>query len=338
MSAPEERRRLAYQWLRRGVPRAEVARRLGVSWAAVDKWEKRRQAQGPNSWKEKRHPGPVPKLTAAQKARLKEILEQGAEAYGYPTNLWSLKRLAEVIRKEFRARYSLSGVWRALRALGFSAQVPLKRALERDDRYIRQRVRKTWPEIYRHARRRRATLVFGDEAGSQTTPNVRRTWAPEGWRPQLRVKGHWEKVSIISGVTLEGELYFELHRNDITGTEAVWFLEQLLEEIPGKILVVWDSVGFHRGPEVATFVWLNRDRRELRRLPPYAPDLNRDEGIWDVLKNDRLANYCPTSLEELQGTARAEMRRLKADPRKVRTAIRQTELPIHELVPAEISA
>ncbi len=73
-------------------------------------------AQGPNSWKEKRHPGAVPKLTSAQMTRLKQILLEGARADGYPTDLWTLKRLAEVIRKEFGARYSLSGVWRVLRA------------------------------------------------------------------------------------------------------------------------------------------------------------------------------------------------------------------------------
>ena len=189
VSAREERRRLAYQWLRRGVPRAEVARRLGVSWAAVDKWEKHRNALGPNSWKEKPRRGAVPKLTTAQKARLREILVKGAESYGYPTHPWTLKRLAEVIRTEFGVRYSLSGVWRALRAPGFSAQVPRKRALARDDRYMRKWVRATWPEIYRWARRRRATPVFVREAGRQTTPNVRRACAPEGGRPRSRVKG-----------------------------------------------------------------------------------------------------------------------------------------------------
>ena len=245
MSDREERRRLAYRWLRRGVSRAEVARRFEVSWAAVHQWEKRRLAQGPNSWREKRHPGAVAKLTAVQRACLKKILLEGARAYGYPTDLWTLKRLAEVIRKEFGARYSLSGVWRVLRAPGFSAQVPLTRAPERNDRYIRRWVRTIWPEIYRHAGSTGATLLFVDEAGSQTTPNLRRTWAPEGWRPRLKVKGHWEKVSIISGVTLDGELYFDLHRNDITGTEVIWFPEQLLEEIPGKVLIVWDNGGIH---------------------------------------------------------------------------------------------
>lgn len=76
----------------------------------------------------------------------------------------------------------------------------------------------------------------------------------------------------------------------------------------------------------------------MGRFPPYAPETNPDEGIWDLLKDDRLANYCPTLLDELERTIRAEMRRLKRDPMKVRTAIRQTELPIHELVPAEAAA
>ena len=72
--------------------------------------------------------------------------------------------------------------------------------------------------------------------------------------------------------------------------------------------------------------------------PPYAPEMNPDEGLSDVLKDDRWARYGSTSCVELERTVRAEMRRWKRDPRKVPIAIRQTELPIHELVPAEAPA
>ena len=72
------------------------------------------------------------------------------------------------------------------------------------------------------------------------------------------------------------------------------------------MLVVWDNGGIHRSVEVNTFLWLNAGEFEVRRFPPYAPELNPDEGIWDVLKNDKLANYCPTSLPELQGKVEAE--------------------------------
>jgi transposase len=331
VSAREERRRLGYRLLQRGVPKSTIARQLGVSYLTVLHWSDRRREGGPDSWRDAPHAGAEPRLSAPEKKRLLAILKKGARARGYPTDLWTLKRVAEVIRKEYGVEYSLSGVWRVLRALGLSAQVPLTRALERDESYIRHWVRTEWPQIFRDALKDDATLVFVDESGLQTTPNVRRSWAATGSRPVLRTKGHRDKVSVISGVTLEGELYFEVHRDDLSGTEVIWFLEQLLEEVPGRIVVVWDNIGIHRSAEVSTFLWLSRGRLQARRIPPYAPELNPDEAIWDVLKNDRLANYCPTSLDELESTVRAELEAMKADPGGVATAIRQSELPIHSV-------
>ena len=137
VSAREERRRLGYRLLQRRVPKSAIARQLDVSYLTVLNWAKRREANGPDSWKDLPRPGPEPRLTAAQKKRLLALLAKGAKARGYSTDLWTLKRVAEVIRKEYGVEYTLSGVWRVLRALGLSAQVPLTRALERNETYIR---------------------------------------------------------------------------------------------------------------------------------------------------------------------------------------------------------
>jgi transposase len=59
-------------------------------------------------------------------------------------------------------------------------------------------------------------------------------------------------------VTVEGELYFDLFERDITGTEVIQVLERLLEEIRGRVIVVWDNGGIHRSVNVQTFVWLHR--------------------------------------------------------------------------------
>jgi transposase len=289
-------------------------------------WETRWKAEGPNSWRDHEHPGSSPKLTAAQKRDLLERLKKGPRASGFSTDLWTLQRVAEVIRKEYGVEYTLSGVWRVLRALGLSAQVPLTIALERDERYVRKWVRKVWPEILDQARRNNATIVFVGECGAQTTPNMRRSWAQEGSRPVLRAKSSREKVTVISGVSLDAELFFDLFDHDMTGTEVIRFLERLLEEIEGRVLVVWDNGPIHRCVEVQTFVWLNRDRLGLRRLPPYAPELNPDEGIWDVLKNDKLANFCPKTLEELKSRVEAELQLLKRSPNRVQNAMRQSRL------------
>jgi hypothetical protein len=108
-----------------------------------------------------------------------------------------------------------------LRALGLSAQVPRRRTLERNESYIAEWVRIRWPEIFREALEQSATMVFVDESGVQTTPNVRRSWSRAGDRPTLRTLGRREKVSVIGGVTLEGQLYFETHDLLLSGTEVI---------------------------------------------------------------------------------------------------------------------
>jgi putative transposase len=133
-------------------------------------------------------------------------------------------------------------------------------------------------------------------------------------------------VVVISGVAVGGKPRFDLFDQDMTGTEMIWFLGRLLEEIPVRVLVLWDNGWIHGCVELNTFVWLNRQRLELRRLPRYAPQLNPDEGIWDVIKNDKSGNYCPKSLGELQMRVEVEFRIIKRSPHRVQNAMRQSKL------------
>lgn len=133
----EQKRRMGYDLLKQGASRAEVARRVGVTWVTANRWMKRLRAKGMDSWHDKPRSGRPQRLTGAQKRKLTKILRKGALRYGYPTELWTLKRVAEVIEKEFGVQYNVTHVWRVLRSLGLTAQVPLLRAMERDDDYIR---------------------------------------------------------------------------------------------------------------------------------------------------------------------------------------------------------
>ncbi len=327
--SPRERlRRTGYGLLAHGVRKAEVAHRLHVPWQRVWEWDKRRKKMGPQSWRDIPQPGRPPKLATKQKTRLEDILEKGAQAYGYPTDLWTLRRVAEVLRKEWKVRYTLSGVWRMLRKMGFSPQVPMTLALERDEKGIRQWVRKIWPTILDHAQKTKATIVFVDESGKQTTPNVRKSWAMKGETPVIRCSGSRKRLNIVGGVTLKGELHFSTHRDNMGSTEAMWFLEQLLEEIPGKVLVIWDNGSIHKATDVRTFAWLNSQRLELWRFPPYAPEYDPQETVWDALKNDRMGNYCATDLDGLEETVTRNMRWFQRHPDVVRTAMRQSKLPL----------
>jgi transposase len=126
---------------------SEVARRLGVSAAAVSRWKKISQRAGQEGLKAKPHPGPRPKLTAAQRQELERVLLKGPLAHGYRNDLWTLKRIAEVIERQFGVRYDPSGVWPVLRGIGWSCQRPEGRARERDEEAIARWRQCDWPRI-----------------------------------------------------------------------------------------------------------------------------------------------------------------------------------------------
>ncbi len=114
----------------------EVSRLTGASPSTVSRWKKELEEGGLEALRAKPHPGRLPKLTAKQKKELEDILLQGAQAAGFPTDLWTLERVALVIEREFGVRYHPRYVWHILTAMGWSAQKPERRARERDEEAI----------------------------------------------------------------------------------------------------------------------------------------------------------------------------------------------------------
>jgi len=92
--------------LDRGLTMEEVSHRVGTSIASVSRWRKALAEGGPEALAAKPVPGRPRKLSKAECSRLLELLLEGAMAYGYANELWTLKRIAEVIEKQFGVRYA----------------------------------------------------------------------------------------------------------------------------------------------------------------------------------------------------------------------------------------
>lgn len=145
--ALEMRRMIAARLLREGMGVREVARLLHVSCSSVSRWKQALERGGLQALKSKPHPGPRPRLNARQKEVLRKILIKGPRAWGYPTDLWTLSRVAGVIEARFGVKYHPGHVWYILRELGFSPQKPARRARERDEASIERWRRRQWPRI-----------------------------------------------------------------------------------------------------------------------------------------------------------------------------------------------
>lgn len=143
----EQRRRRALELLQEGWEPCEVARKLGVDRRSVRRWRASHDAEGLEGIAAKPVPGRPRKLTERQRAELARLLLKGAEAQGFPTDLWTCARVAKVIRRRFRVGYHPHHVARLLHALGFSPQKPERRARERDEAEIQRWVKEEWPRI-----------------------------------------------------------------------------------------------------------------------------------------------------------------------------------------------
>jgi len=131
-----------------GLRNAEIARRLGVAHQTVSDWRELYEAGGRDALKAAGRAGRRPKLSAQHLDDVRAALEKGPKANGYPNDLWTLARVAEVIEAVTGVGYHKGHVWRILREqLGWSRQRPARRAVERDDEAIRDWVKNRWPQV-----------------------------------------------------------------------------------------------------------------------------------------------------------------------------------------------
>jgi transposase len=157
----EERRKRAWALKHEGWPQTEIARALDVSEGAVSQWLKRaREAGGVEALKRRPPPGMTPRLGVEQRAQLPALLARGAEAYGFRGDVWTARRVAQVIADTFGVRYHRDHVSRLLRQIGWSQQRPVTRATQRDTEAIKQWQEVRWPAL-RKKRLRKEPLFSG---------------------------------------------------------------------------------------------------------------------------------------------------------------------------------
>jgi transposase len=143
----EARRRRAIELLQTGENLSAVAQALSASVSSVHRWFQTYQARGLKGLRPRPTPGRPPKLTYAQQAQVVELLLRGPSSAGYDTELWTLGRVAQAIKKEYGVSYHPCHVWRLLDRLGWSCQKPEQRARERDEGRIERWRRRRWPHI-----------------------------------------------------------------------------------------------------------------------------------------------------------------------------------------------
>ena len=319
----------AWDWRNRAGSSATSRSALDASEGAVSQWLAAAKSGGRNALRSRHSPGHACRLTADQKRLIPEFLWHGAEAYGFRGELWTCARIAFVIQEEFGVRYHKGHVGRLLKELGWTPQMPIRRATQRNERAIRRWRADVWPELRKRASRERRVLVFEDESGFYLLPGLVRTYAPAGKTPVIREKQTRDHLSVMGGMTPEGKVYTLARQESFNGLHCIEFLSHLLRVAGERLLVIWDGSPIHRRVAVQEFVAQTKGKVWLEALPGYAPDLNPwDEGGWHHLKYIQMGNMACRDLEELHEQLHLAVGRLRQKPHLVRSFFAQAGLKI----------
>jgi transposase len=306
-----------------------IAAALGATESAVSRWLAAARSGGREALASRTdRRGVAPKLTAEQVRLIPDFLWHGAEAYGFRGDVWTCGRVAGVIREEFDVSYSNSQVSRLLKQVGWTPQVPITRAIQRDEEAIARWRAGSWPALKRQARRERRELVFVDESGFYLLPGVVKTYAPRARAPVLDEWQTRDHLSVMGGVTPRGKVYTLVRPTSLNGLHTIEFLLHLGRLAGDRLLVVWDGSPIHRRAEVSAFVAEARGAIAVERLPSYAPDLNPVEWLWRHLKEVELRNLTCRDLEQLHLEFHLALGRVRQKPRLMRSFFEGAELAL----------
>jgi transposase len=300
-----------------GWKQRDIATALGVTKGAVSQWLAAERADGRDGLLAHPRPGPRPKLAPEKVRLIPDFLWHGPEAYGFPGEVWTCDRVADVLWEEFDVSYSRSQVSRILKRLGWTPQIPIIRAIQRDEEAIERWRVESWPALKEKARRERRVLVFVDESGFYLLPGVVKTYGPKGQTPVVDEWQTRDHLSVMGGVTPQGQVYSLVRPTSLNGLHSIEFLLHLGRLAGDRLLVIWDGSPIHRRAEVGEFVEEAGEAIHLERLPPYAPDLNPVEWLWRHLKLVEMANLTCLDLEQLHMELHLALGRLREKRRLV---------------------
>jgi transposase len=147
LSEAAKKRLRAGRMLLAGKSCAETALAVGVARQTVYTWKRLLDEGGIDSLRAVAERGRPARLDERQLAAVRAVVLQSPTEHGFATELWTLRRVGAVIERLHGVRFGQTQVWRILGSLGFSAQKPERRAIERNEDAVRSWQRRTWPAL-----------------------------------------------------------------------------------------------------------------------------------------------------------------------------------------------
>lgn len=295
-----EKRRAAVEAVRNGEPAAVVARVMKIPLRTLFHWIARYRDGGDQSLRDGQKSGRPRKVDAEVMRWLYQAITLGdPRQYQLPFCLWTLALVRQVLKRKHGIELSKSGVSRLLGHLGLSPQRPIYRSYKRDPEQMKRYLDEKFPGLRAEARRSGAIIYFVDEASVRSDSHRGTTWGKIGQTPEAVDSGARFSLKLISAVSPRGDMRFSCFEGRMNGDGFVAFLKKLRSDAGRPIIVITDNASYHTGGSVKPYLEESQGDVTVATLPPYSPELNPDEQVWNHAKA-RLAKRFVATKDEFK--------------------------------------
>jgi transposase len=297
-----------------------VSKALGINRVTIYGWLSRYRHGGWGALDAKKRGGRSPKLDGkALQWIYHTVTSKNPLQLKFSFALWTARMVGQLIHQRFGIKLSKASVCRLLGQLGLTPQRPVWRAYQQKPEEVQRWLQEEYPKIKRLARQKKALIFFGDEAGVRSDHHAGTTWALKGKTPVVSSTGARFGLNLISAVSAQGEFRFMTVKGRVGAVQFIDFIKRLLHGIDRRVFLIVDGHPAHKAKVVSRFIETVKDRFQLFFLPPYSPELNPDERVWNDLKNNALGKQAITTPQQLRRAVISHLRFIQKTPDRVRS-------------------
>lgn len=325
----EEIRLRTVKMVKQGLSPEVAAKNLGFHRSTIYKWLSAYNGKGKKALLSKPLPGRPSVLNSLQVSWLCKVLSSDPRQMKFDFCLWTRDRVIEAVKKKFGIKLGKTTVTDLLKRLGFTFQRPATRFNKQDPVIVESWMKSDFPKIKKEAKKIRASIYFGDEAGVSLNYPIGKTIGKKGKTPIVKKTSKRGRVNMISAINTKGYCKFMTVEKTVNDIIFIEFLERLTKDSNNPIFLILDNHPIHKSSKVNKFIEdINSKSKtnpegaiklKLFFLPPYSPELNPDELVWNHVKNNGISRNPANSLSELKSKVQSKLHQLQKMPEKIKS-------------------
>lgn len=317
-------RKIAVQRVFDGESAASVTRSLGLGSKSIFAWLKVAREQGLDALAPRARTGRKRKLSAFEEQEVKRwVVGADPRQYGFDFGLWTREIVSNLIEEKFDVKMGLSSVGELLHRLDLTPQKPLRRAYERDEQAVKDWLSQVYPKVKAHAKKTGAEIFWLDEASIRSDDPLQRTWGEKGKTPVVKTSGKRQSINAISALSNKGGFWYHVFTGRFTAEKCVECFGNFQKHRKRPAILIVDGHPVHKSKKVKEYIESLDGKLEIVFLPPYAPELNPDELVWNHMRNIGTSKKPLKKGESLMTRAILDLESIKKNKKLVKSFFKE---------------